>query len=328
MGGTEPASRGGCHVRGCVGYLEGGQEKGVIMTFSKQALTQFMLMTDWKAFSANGMLPCATFSAASCAILQALGPDWSQKHIGNVDQACEYFRARRDNHHELLFHLSRTIEFGELICNLHDVNGFDERIESIRTDDKGGVESGIAELIAGKFLKIAGVMFWYVSSKTLGAGNKPKNADIEYAATQNRLEACEVKCNLLSTELNECSIKNSLKTAKKQLPSGGAGIILLRVPETWLVDMEAGTTVIGKAIDDFIKSEKTKRVSSIFVFASETRFLPDDKMSRGFLVKEIRNDYCPLHAGISTRSVMWGGEGRWRTLESFAERELRMNRLL
>jgi hypothetical protein len=88
--------------------------------------------------------------------------------------------------------------------------------------------------------------------------------------------------------------------------------------------MEAGTTVIGKAIDYFIKSEKTTRVSSIFVFASETRFLPNDKMAQTFLVKEFKNEFCPLYSGVSARSVMWGGEGRWRRLEGLVKRELRI----
>lgn len=88
--------------------------------------------------------------------------------------------------------------------------------------------------------------------------------------------------------------------------------------------MSAGTTVIETAINAFIKSEKTSRVSSIFVFASETRFLPNDKMARTFLVKEFKNDFCPLYSAISARSIMWGGEGRWRTLEGLVKKELRI----
>lgn len=294
------------------------------MTFSEQAVRQFVRMTDWKAFSTNGVLQCATYSAASCAILQALGPAWCEKHIGRTEKACDYFRAKRDDHHELLRHLSSVVEFGDLIYNLHDVGGFDQRIESIRTDDKKGVESGIAELIAGKFFRMADVMFQYVTIETVPGKPTPKNPDIEYVAGPNRLESCEVKCNLLSTDLNEHSILNALKNAKKQLPKGKAGAILLRVPETWLVDMNAGTTVIEAATKDFIKSEKTARVSSIFIFASETRFLPNDKMARTFLVKEFKNEFCPLYSGISVRSIMGGGERRWRSLEDLVQRELRI----
>lgn len=298
------------------------------MTFSKQALTHFMRMTDWSTISAHGRLAGATYSAASCAILQALGPDWCEKHIGRSAKACDYFKAKKDDYHGQLRHLSRVIEFGELIYNLHDVGGFDGRIESMRTDDKKGVESGIAELIAGKFLKMADVMFQYVTAEAKPGEDTPKNPDIEYVAGFNRWEACEVKCNLLSTELSERSMVNAAKKAKGQLPAGKAGIILLRVPETWLMDMKAGTSVIERAIDDFIRTEKSTRVSSSFVFASETRFLPDEKMARTFLVRECRNEFCKLHAGISARDVETGGAGRWHTLEDFAERELRLNRLL
>lgn len=297
------------------------------MQFSDDALGLFLRQTTgntvWKSVSDQGRLACATYSVACCAVLQALGPDWCQTHIGRTDKASDYFKANKSDHHELLRHLSRVTEFGELIYNLHGVPGFDERIRLIGAD-KGGVESGIAELIAGKFFKMADVIFQYVTVEAKPGEEKPKNPDIEYAAGSNRLESCEVKCNLLSTELNETSIVNALKNAKKQLPKGKAGIILLRVPETWLVDMEAGTTVIGKAINDFIKNEKTTRVSSIFAFASETRFLPNDKMARTFLAKEVKNDFCQLHSGISARSIMFGGDGRWRTLEDLVKRELRV----
>ena len=183
------------------------------------------------------------------------------------------------------------------------------------------MESGIAELIAGKFLKIANVGFQYVIVKTAAGQNTPKNPDIEYVAGTNRVECCEVKCNLQSTDLNESSIINTLKNAKGQLPKGKAGIILLRVPENWLTDMSAGTTVIGNAVNNFIQKEKTTRVSSVFVFASETRFLPTDQMARVFEVKEFRNEYCAKSSGITVPHFTHGIPN-WRALESLVQAEL------
>jgi hypothetical protein len=247
---------------------------------------------------------------------------WSSKHFGRSDQACDYFQATHGDYAEGLRHLSRTIEFGELIYNLHGVAGFDERISSIKKDEKTGIESGIAELIAGKFFKAVNVMFQYVVTKPIPGQNTPKNPDIEYVAGLNRLESCEVKCHLLSTELNERSIFNTLQDAKKQLPKGKAGLILLRVPETWLVDMEAGANVIEKAVNDFIERGKTTRVSSVFVFASETRpFLPRQQMARTFMVKEFRNRFCVQGPGILIPDFSHGVKS-WRTLDDFAQRVL------
>jgi hypothetical protein len=146
-------------------------------------------------------------------------------------------------------------------------------------------------------------------------------ADIEYAAGNGRMESCEVKCNLLSTDLNERSIINILKKAKSQLPKGKAGIILLRVPETWLVDMQAGSTVIGNAVNDFMSNEKTTRISSVFIFASETRFLPNDQMARVFRIREFQNSYCKQHSGIVFPDLTRGVHN-WRHLEDLAKRVL------
>ena len=56
--------------------------------------------------------------------------------------------------------------------------------------------------------------------------------------------------------------------------------------------MELGITVIQGAIDGFIETEKTTRVSSVFVFSSETRLLPHEQTAQLFRVKEFQNKYC------------------------------------
>jgi hypothetical protein len=300
------------------------------MRFSEAALAQFLgdslRSPQWSIVSEHGMLTCATYSVACCAVLQALGPDWAQKHIGRSAKACDYFKAKKDDQQELLRYMSRATEFGELIYNLYDIEGFDERINTIRANDTSGVESGIAELIAGKFFKLTGVDFRYVVTKVEPGQNTPKNPDIDYVAGDNRPESCEVKCNLESTDLNDRSIINILKSAKSQLPKGKAGIILLRVPENWLADMAAGTAVIGQAIEAFIAREKTTRVSSVYVFVSETRFLPNDHMANVFRVKEFRNRYCDMPSGITIPDLTCGLPN-WRSLQSLAHRELHAARL-
>jgi hypothetical protein len=294
--------------------------KVIVVAISEAALVDFLRTVDLPF--GNGRVTCAAYSAACCALLQAFGPEWCLKHIGRSEQACDYFQAKKDDYAEGLRHFYRTIEFGELIYNLHDVAGFDERINKIKSDEETGIESGIAELIAGKFFKAVKVMFHYVVTKRIPGQNTPKNPDIEYVAGVNRYELCEVKCHLVSTELNERSIANTLEDARKQLPKGKAGLILLRVPESWLVDMEAGTNMIENAANHFIERKKTTRVSSIFVFASEARFVPgQEKTAMTFLVKEFRNRYCEQGSGIVIPDFSHGVES-WRSLVAFAQRVL------
>jgi hypothetical protein len=262
------------------------------MKFSVFALRDFLRGMDLTGISQQGKLTCATYSVACCSVLQAFGQDWVERHVGRSGSECQYFKAKKDDQQELARYMARVTELGELIYNLHGVTGFDERIEAIKAEEKTGIESGIAELIAGKFFRISGVMFEYVVTKAQPGRDTPKNPDIEYVAGVGRFESAEVKCNLQTTELDERTIFNTLKGAKGQLPKGKAGVILLRVPENWLDDMAAGIAVIQAAVDGFIEREKTTRVSSVFVFASETRFPVAGKTAHIFGVKEFRNRHC------------------------------------
>src|SRR5262249_18477491 len=169
-------------------------------------------------------------------------------------------------------------------------------------------------LIAGKFFKLGGVLFQYVVPEKQANGSTPKNPDIEYVAGANRVELCEVKCNLQSTYLREEPIKNILKKAKGQHPKCKAGIILLRVPENWFAD-KAVTAVIEHAVNGFFEKEKTTRVSSVYIFVSETNLLPKAKMARTFCVKEFQNKYCSRRSGIDLRLTT--EDGRWCNLQDW-----------
>lgn len=290
----------------------------MVIGFSEAALAYFvqtqMRKEGWNSISEYGRLTAATYSTAAAAVLLALGDVWSLKHIGRADNGCVYFGANKAKAEELHRHISRVTEFGELIFNLHGVTGFDERLNAIRKDEKSGIESGIAELIAGMFFRLTGTPFQYVIAEKRPDGTTPKNPDIEYVAGLDRFEACEVKCNLQSTDLGEEPIKNILKKAKNQLPKGKAGIILLRVPERWLSG-GAAKSIIENAIHDFIEKEKTTRVSSIFLFVSETKLLPNAKTARILCVKEFPNIYCNRGSGIIAKFSC--ENDRWHSLQDW-----------
>jgi hypothetical protein len=251
---------------------------------------------NWDAYSEQSRAVCAAYSLAYCFISQSMGVEWAERHAAWNNRRTDYFKAKRDDQNELMRHMMRVIELGELIYHLHSVPGFNERIESIKSDGENGVESGVAELIAGKFLFLAGVSFRYITIVAKD-GQNPPTPDIEYEAWPNRIEKCEVKCNLQSTEMNDRSITNILEKARKQLPSDKAGLILLRVPENWLADMEEGATLIWNAIGEFIRRKKSKRFSSIYLFASVTKVL-GAKTIRAFPMKEFPNGHCEWHCGI------------------------------
>jgi hypothetical protein len=110
------------------------------MTSFEQLLSQFLRTTlrneMWNHISEHGRLTCATYSAACVVVAATLGQEWTEKHIGRTDKVCDYFKAKKHDHEELIRYMSRVTELGDLIYNLHGVGGFDERINSIRSDDK------------------------------------------------------------------------------------------------------------------------------------------------------------------------------------------------
>jgi hypothetical protein len=203
------------------------------------------------------------------------------------------------------------------------MGGFEQRIRLMKADEKNGLESGIAELFAGKFFKIANAQFQYVVVPSEPGVEMPKNPDIEYVAGFNRLEACEVKCNLQKSDLNDRSIINTLKAAKKQLPKGRAGIVLLRVPEEWIADMELGTSTIEGAVSHFFRTARTTRVSSVFVIVSETKIFPTaEKMAQILRIKQFRNPHCEKGPGICIPTDFSNGVPNWRAFHDLAAREL------
>jgi hypothetical protein len=86
----------------------------------KQILGNLPACAAWKDVSEQGRLPCATYVLASLIILDELGPEWTQRHVGRSDKACDYFRAGKLDE-EMLRYLARATEFGELVYNLREV---------------------------------------------------------------------------------------------------------------------------------------------------------------------------------------------------------------
>ncbi len=123
--------------------------------------------TVWASISEHGRLTCANFQLACCVILQTMGKEWSMKQIGRMGKVADYFKADTENQESLVRFMLRATELGELIYNLQGVGGFDERLSSIRTGESHDVESGIAELFAGKFFKSVDVAFQEVLSRVV-----------------------------------------------------------------------------------------------------------------------------------------------------------------
>jgi len=234
-------------------------------------------------------------AVTTAIICKMLGADWFGEHLAPLDRPAHYFKANITDEDGYNRFMMRKMELGELLFNLHKVTGFDDRLDAIRNDERG-VEAGISELIGGRFFKCHDIMFHFLASK----GCKQEDYDIEYVRTDGRLGRCEIKSKLQGTPFSASTIKNSLKTAKKQLPRGETGFVLLRIPEVWVPWNEFGVAklqAVIECVEDWFVEEKSTRVSSVVVIDSRTDVF-GTMMNQAWYFKEYPNPYCTDKSGL------------------------------
>jgi hypothetical protein len=221
------------------------------------------------------------------------GYDWFEEVLAAEDRH-SYFQFDLRSEGTYPRSTTRVIELGEMVWNLHNVAGFEERANDIRMNGQA-VETRIGELMGGRFFKQLGIMFAFRSPK----GRKQEDFDIEYVRTDSKLGRCEVKSKLQKTEFSANTLKNTFKEAKSQLPKNETGIILIRTPEDW-VPLENGVAKLQAIIDsinDWFKTEKTERISSVVMFDSRTD-VHDEVVYTHCFYKEFKNPCCSDSSGL------------------------------
>jgi len=234
-------------------------------------------------------------SVSTAIICKTLGTDWFGAHLAPLDRPALYFKADITDEDGYNRFMMRKMELGELLLNLHNVTAFDERLDAIRNDQRG-IEAGISELIGGRFFKCHDIMFHFLPPK----GRKQEDYDIEYVRTDGKLGRCEIKSKLQGTQFSANTIKNSLTAAKKQLPKGETSIVLLRIPEVWVLWNDVGVAklqAVIKAVEDWFSKEKTTRISSVVVLDSRTDFF-GTMMYPAWYFKEYLNPHCKDKSGL------------------------------
>jgi hypothetical protein len=95
----------------------------------ERCLRSFTGQEAWKNIPDRDRQYYATNSRALMVITDAMGADWSDRHPGRSDKACDYFKPDRNDAEALLRFAARTSEFAGQIHNLKGVEGFDQRIK-------------------------------------------------------------------------------------------------------------------------------------------------------------------------------------------------------
>jgi hypothetical protein len=224
------------------------------------------------------------FTLAVTIIRHFLGQSWCEENIlQNVEQTkppgflrVDFrpgFEGERQN--------ARILDLAECLFNLQHIEGFDARIEQLRTGD---IESTIAEFDLARFLYIHDIAFKFV----IPVNQRGQDFDfaIEYADGR---EACaDAKCSLEETEMRAETIRNSLNRARQHnLPADKPGVIFVKVPQTWFEDA-AVAAAMSDVVRDFLRN--TQRVVSIVLYTVAAALMQDqDMVLMGHRFDEIEN---------------------------------------
>ncbi len=202
-------------------------------------------------------------------------------------QGREFFRTDGTASEDRFRYQERVARLAELLFQLQDVSGIAARCDSIV---QGQIESGYAELeFAGHFLRRD------IAVRLLDrSGVKGDDYDFD-VGSDDHLVACEVKCKIESTGLQESTISNTLGHARKQLARGRPGIIGVKIPEAWISSPELESK-FGAALDSFFRN--SDRV--VAVVARWERVLT---VGTGGVIPYLARTYASPRLSSQTRGV-------------------------
>jgi len=164
----------------------------------------------------------------------------------------------------------RAVDLAELLLNLSDVEGWDARVDSLRTSD---VETALSELEGARLLHVHGYSFRFVRP----SGHRGHDFDVE-AQIDDQLIPCEMKAKLERGKPTPTSVRDTLAKARSQLPKSTPGVVFMKVPESWTTDVVAADA-IKSGVRDALRN--STRLHVVFVHWEEWRLLSEAKTSDG-----------------------------------------------
>jgi hypothetical protein len=189
-----------------------------------------------------------------------LGEDWINTYAGPVKGKKTFLQVDfgQDDHQIQLF---RTIDLGELLFNLQNVEGFEYCVSRLR---QGLVEPTLAELDVARMLYVNNQMFWFVEPKGV------KGEDFDFMVVYPAgIGACiEAKCNVESDTVDIKTIKNALVRAQKQLPDQPS-IIFVKIASKWVDEVNFSQTISAMTLE-FLRN--ARRVVSVKYYAAPFRY--------------------------------------------------------
>jgi len=212
------------------------------------------------------------FTLAVTIVRRFFGHDWYMEHVfqdAEGSRPSGFMRIDYTPGPKGEAKTSRLLDFAENLFNLQHIEGFDDRVEQMRT---GSLEATFAEFDFGRFLYIHDIDFKFVTP--CGVAGKDFDYKIRYA--DGREVCADAKCRLEGTEMRAETILNALRKARtNNLPQDEPGAVFVKVPQSWLED-ETVRRGIYATVGDFLRN--TKRVVTVVIYAVVVKELKEEKM--------------------------------------------------
>jgi len=229
-----------------------------------------------------------TIGLANTVIVHFLGREWLEANIKPDIKRPGFLRLDFSSDVRREASVFRVVELAESLYNLQHIPGFDDCIEQIRAGgDK--IQSACAELDFARFLYIHEVDFHFVVRKM----RKGEDYDFELTYPDGLKVPADAKCKFETTKIDPAGIHKSLKKAKGQLPKDRPGIIFIKVPQSWISDLEVAKEMVNVG-KDFLKT--TGRIISVKFYVSQLQTVNKMVMHRHAL-REITNSDSRFHDG-------------------------------
>jgi hypothetical protein len=157
------------------------------------------------------------------------GPDWLDRYVLKP-KPNTFFAFDEDDLRSYHIHQLRVITLAEMIFNMQRMSGLDNPLSQVKS---GGIhiESGYSELEVGKLLMMFGIAFRYVTPR----GERGDNYDVELFHPNGQLIRADIKCKLERSELGTNTIRNTLADAYDQVPPDEPGMLIVKVPQDWML---------------------------------------------------------------------------------------------
>lgn len=229
-----------------------------------------------------------TIGVANSIIAHFLGRDWFAAHIRHDVPKPGFLRIDFSTDTRREATVFRVVDFAENLFNLQHIEGFDACIAQMRAGAEK-VESTCAELDFGRLLYIHDVEFRFVVPTLV----KGEDYDFEIKFADELTVPADAKCKFESTKIDPESVRNSLNKARKQLPPDRGSIIFIKVPQSWISDVEIAKAMIEVG-RDFLRT--TGRVVAIKFYVSYLDTI-NQMVRHRHAFREIDNPTSRFHAG-------------------------------